>query len=215
MRITAAIFDLDGVLADTAQAHYLSWLRLAKEEGIYFDERINERLKGVSRMASLEILLERSEREFSPAEKATLAARKNNFYREIISSITADDLLPGAFATLDACRAYGIKTALASASKNAPMVIEKLGIEALLDYVVDANLIKRHKPHPEIFLTAALGVKIEPQFCIAFEDAEVGIRAIRAAKMLSIGIGCHSRLYMADMLFESLADFSLDMVLSR
>ncbi len=214
MHIAAAIFDLDGVLADTMQAQYLSWQRLAKEEGIYFDEQINERLKGISRMDSLEIMLEQSDQEFSLAEKAALAARKNNYYREIICSITPDNLLPGAFAVLDACRIRGIKTALASTSKNASIVLKNLGIASLLDYIVDANIITNHKPHPEIFLSAAMGLEVEPQFCVAFEDAEVGIRAIRAAKMLSVGIGCRNRLYHADMVFETLADFSLDMLLS-
>lgn len=212
MPVAAAIFDLDGVLADTAQAHYRAWLRLAGEEGIYFDGQINERLKGVSRMASLEILLERSAREFSPVEKASLAARKNNYYREMIRSITPADLLPGAVAVLDACRVHGIKTALASASVNAPTVIKNLGIASLLDHVVDANTIKNHKPHPEIFLSAAMGVNAEPQFCVAFEDAEAGIRAIRAAKMMAVGIGCRKRLDQADMVFASLADFSLGML---
>ena len=212
MQIAAAIFDLDGVLADTTRAHYRSWLRLAKEEGIVFDRQINERLKGVSRMASLEILLERSGQEFSPAEKASLAARKNNYYREIISSLTPEDLLPGAFTVLDACRTRGISTALASSSENAPAVIKSLGIAALLDYVVDAKYITNHKPHPEIFLSAAMGVNTEPQSCVAFEDADAGIRAIRAAKMMAIGIGCRTRLCQADMVIESLADFPLDML---
>ena len=212
MQIAAAIFDLDGVLADTTQAHYHSWLRLAKEEGIYFDKQINERLKGVSRMDSLEILLERSEQEYSPAEKASLAAGKNNYYREIIGSLTPEDLLPGAFAALDACRERGIKTALASASENAPTVIKNLGIASLLDYVVDVSRITNHKPHPEIFLCAAMGVNAEPRYCVAFEDAEAGIRAIRTAKMLAVGIGCRKRLYQADLVIESLADFSLDML---
>ena len=214
MHVAAAIFDLDGVLADTTQAHYLSWQRLAEEEGIYFDKQINECLKGVSRMASLEILLERSGPGYSPAEKASLAARKNNYYREMISSITPADLLPGAFAALDAFRVRGIKTALASSSENAPAVIDNLGIAALLDYVVDVNKITNHKPHPEIFLSAAMGVNAEPQSCVAFEDAEAGIRAIRAAKMTAVGIGCRKRLYQADMVFKSLADFSLDMLSS-
>ena len=212
MHVAAAIFDLDGVLADTTQAHYLSWLRLAKEKGIYFDKQINERLKGVSRMASLEILLERSGREFSAAEKASLAAGKNNYYREIIGSLTPEDLLPGAVTVLDACRTRGIKTALASASENAPAVIKNLGIAPLLDYIVDAKYITNPKPHPDIFLSAAMGVDAEPRFCIAFEDAEAGIRAIRAAKMMAIGIGCRKRLCQADMVFDSLADFSLGMI---
>ena len=212
MHIAAAIFDLDGVLADTAQAHYHSWLRLAKEEEIYFDRHINERLKGVSRMASLEILLERCGKEHSSVEKASLAARKNNYYREIIHSLTPEDLLPGAFAVLDACRSRGIKTALASASENAPAVIKHLGIASLLDYVVDVKNITNHKPHPEIFLSAAMGVNADPQFCVAFEDAEAGIRAIRAAQMVAVGIGCRKRLYQAHMVVESLAEFSLDML---
>ena len=212
MQIAAAIFDLDGVLADTTQAHYHSWLRLAKEEGIYFDKQINERLKGVSRMASLGILLERCGKEFSPVEKASLAARKNNYYREIISSLTPEALLPGAFAVLDACRIRGMKTALASASENAPAVIKNLGIASLLDYVVDVKYITNHKPHPEIFLSAAKGIHAEARSCVAFEDAEAGIRAIRAAEMTAVGIGCPKRLYQAHMVIESLADFSLDML---
>ena len=213
MQVRAAIFDLDGVLADSSRTHFLAWRRLAMEEGIYFNEAINERMKGVSRLESLEILLEGSDRTFSEREKADLAARKNRHYQELTSSFSRQDLLPGAFEVLCECRARGIRTALASSSKNAPRLIKGLEIAPLLDYVADASFVTHHKPHPEIFLKAANGLEVDPRQCIALEDSAAGVQAIKAAGMYAIGIGSKEALHQADAVIESLADFSWDLVI--
>lgn len=202
----AAIFDLDGVIADTAQAHYLAWAQLANQLGIYFDEEINERLKGVPRMASLDIVLENAIQSFSDAEKEKLATEKNRYYLDIVNQMTPNDLLPGAREAIVKIRQAGLKTALASASKNAISLISYLDIGDLLDYVADANFITHHKPHPEIFLKAAEGLDVEPENCIAFEDAVAGIEAIRAANIFAVGIGEKSVLTRADIVFSSLSD---------
>ena len=183
------------------------------EEGIYFNEAINERMKGVSRLESLEILLEGSDRTFSEREKADLAARKNRHYQELTSSFSRQDLLPGAFEVLCECRARGIRTALASSSKNAPRLIKGLEIAPLLDYVADASFVTHHKPHPEIFLKAANGLEVDPRQCIALEDSAAGVQAIKAAGMYAIGIGSKEALHQADAVIESLADFSWDLVI--
>ena len=154
------IFDLDGVLTDTAHYHYLAWKRLAESIGASFDEAFNEQLKGVDRMGSLNLILEASGKDFSEAYKLTLADEKNLHYQSLIAQLSPADLLPGAAASLQLIRAAGLKTALASVSKNAQAVIERLGIADQFDVVVDAAKIKNSKPDPEIFLTAD---KVKPE----------------------------------------------------
>lgn len=202
----AAIFDLDGVIADTARSHYQAWKKLADSLDIGFDEQVNERLKGVPRLASLDIVLERSARSFTSAEKEALAASKNEHYLDLITEMTSDDLLPGARHAVEEMRRTGLKTALASASKNAVALVSYLQIGDVLDYIADANFIKNHKPHPEIFLNAAQGLGVDPKHCIAFEDAVAGIEAIRAAGMFAVGIGDPKILSSADIVFSSLGD---------
>ncbi len=210
MRFTAAIFDLDGVLADTASLHFKAWKRMTDAIDTPFDETMNEQLKGVSRMASLDIILERAPKPYSAEQREDLARSKNDYYVEMIATVTPRDLLPGASQTLEAFKASGVGTALASASRNAPAIVERLGIMPLLDYIADANDVVHQKPDPEIFLRAATGLQAAPHACVAFEDAIAGVKAIKSADMLAIGIGERSILTQADHVYASLADFPID-----
>ena len=211
----ALIFDLDGVLTDTAHTHYLAWKRLADEIGVPFDETVNLRLKGVDREASLAIILERADRPYDEAERRELAARKNGYYRAAIESVGPQDLYPGAAALLDAARARGLKLGLASASKNAAALLARLGIADRFDYVADAAHIARAKPAPDIFLSVAQALGVPPERCIGIEDAAAGIVAIRAAGMPAVGIGDPAALPGADAHLPAIAAFDLDVFVSR
>ncbi len=208
-RYKGVIFDLDGVIADTAVLHRAAWNRLAQEIGVPFDEGIAERLKGVDRRGSLEILLERAARPYSEAEKRALEERKNHDYRSSIEHLGPDSLLPGARAAIESARAAGVRVALASASHNAPLLLERLGIAGLFDYVVDAGAVARPKPDPAIFLDAAAGLGLAPSDCLGVEDAAAGIAAIRAAGMKPIGIGDAVALAAADAVLPDLTGFSV------
>lgn len=210
--LRAVVFDLDGVIADTAGLHRAAWQALAADIRVPFDETIAERLKGVDRMGSLAILLEGADRPYGEAEKAALAARKNAHYVELASRLTPDDLLPGARAALQSVRAAGLRVALASASRNAPLLLERLALADAFDYVVDARRISHPKPHPEIFLAAAAGLGLPPQECIGVEDARAGISAIHAAGMPAVGIGDARHLFEADVLLPNLAAFDIDRI---
>ncbi len=207
--LQAVIFDLDGVLADTASVHEAAWRRLAAEIDVPLADDIGERLKGVDRRASLDIVLENAPRDYGETEREELAARKNGYYRERIATCGPQDLLPGAREAVQAARAAGLKTALASASRNAPLLLSRLGIAELFDYVVDANGIRRSKPDPEIFLAAAAGLEIEPAACLGVEDAAAGIAGIRAAGMAAVGIGSAEVLDEADIVLSAIADFDI------
>ncbi|MGB9811245.1 MAG: beta-phosphoglucomutase [Dictyoglomus turgidum] len=201
------IFDLDGVITDTARYHYLAWKRLADELNIYFDEKINERLKGVSRLESLEIILERSNKKYSQEEKEYYANKKNEYYKEFIKNITPKDLLPGALEFIEELRKRGIKTAIASVSKNAFTIIENLGIGDKFDYIVDTNNIKKGKPDPEIFLNASYNIGVPPQKCIGIEDSAVGIIAIKRAGMFAVGVGNPETVKEADLILKDLTEY--------
>ncbi|PKM07863.1 MAG: beta-phosphoglucomutase [Gammaproteobacteria bacterium HGW-Gammaproteobacteria-4] len=211
--LQAIIFDLDGVLTDTARVHYVAWKALADALGVEFDETVNRRLKGVDRMGSLEILLERATRTFTLEEKLALCERKNAGYRERIAQFGPGDLLPGAAEVLAAVRAAGLKVALASASRNAPLLLERLGIADAFDFVADASAIERGKPDPEIFLNAARGLGIAPSACLGIEDAAAGVAAIKAAGMCALGIGDPDELAQADAVLAQIADFRVRTVL--
>lgn len=185
----AVIFDLDGVLADTAPVHFAAWRKLATELGFELPDAVEPRLKGIDRAGSLAIVLEHAPRAYSAHEQAELATRKNGYYVEQIGSFGPQHLLPGAREALLAVRAAGLKTALASASRNAPLLIERLGIAGLFDFVADAGQVMRSKPDPQIFLAAAAGLGIAPADCLGIEDAAAGIAAIDAAGMTAIGVG--------------------------
>lgn len=188
-RLEAVILDLDGVITDTAEHHFRAWQRLAAEVSLPFDRELNERLKGVSRMESLEIILDSAGHTATLAEKVRLADRKNAYFRELIEAITPDDLLPGIGDLLTGLRARGVRTAIASMSHNVWDVVERLGIGPLVDVIVDPASLVKGKPDPEIFMAAAerLGVRFED--CVGIEDARAGIDAIRAARMVAVGVG--------------------------
>lgn len=203
-RWEAVIFDLDGVIVDTAKYHYLAWKRLADEKGIPFTEKDNERLKGVSRMASLEILLSLGNVDLSEEEKAVLANRKNTWYVEMIDRLTKAELLPGAEALLKRLKTDGVKIALGSASKNAERILARLEIGDYFDARIDGTKVSKAKPDPEVFLLAAKNVGAAPETCLVFEDAPAGIVAAKRAGMHVVGIGKRQNLPEADWILESL-----------
>ncbi|WP_026486897.1 beta-phosphoglucomutase [Caldanaerobius polysaccharolyticus] len=205
-KYNGVIFDLDGVITDTARYHYLAWKKLADELGIYFDEAINERLKGVSRIESLEIILEKSDKKYSDEEKKYLANKKNEYYKEMIKNITPNDLLVGVEAFIQELKMRNIKTAIASVSKNAFTVIDNLGIRDKFDYIVDANEIKNGKPDPEIFLNAAKNIGVPPEKCIGIEDSGAGITAIKRAGMFAVGVGNPETVKEADLVLKDLSN---------
>lgn len=187
--VRGVIFDLDGVLVTTDELHYQSWRQVTDAEGIYFDRTINHRLRGISRMESLEIVLERAPRQYSAAEKAVLAERKTAIFRQLIQKLTSADLLPGALEMVRELRRRGLKTAVASSSKNTPLILDHLNLRAYFDAVVDGNDITRSKPDPEVFLLAAQRLGLPPADCLVIEDAVAGVEAARRAGMPVFGIG--------------------------
>ncbi len=207
--IHAVIFDLDGVLVSTDECHYQAWKRMAEEEGIPFDRHINERLRGVSRMESLDIILENSETEYTNKEKTSMATRKNGYYVELIQSLTKNDLLPGAPHTLNALIDKGIKIAVGSSSKNTPAILQRLGISEMFDAVADGNDISRSKPDPEVFLLAASRLGVAPEACLVVEDADSGIEAAKRAGMKVLGVGSAKNNPQADVAAGGLDDIDI------
>ncbi|WP_042197377.1 beta-phosphoglucomutase [Paenibacillus camerounensis] len=203
-QMKGAIFDLDGVIVDTAKYHYLAWRSLASELGFDFTEADNERLKGVSRMRSLDILLDIGGLEFTEDEKLAMADKKNRLYVDYISRLEESELLPGVREYLNRLRGCGISIALGSASKNAQFILDKLNIAGLFDAVVDGNKVSRAKPDPEVFLTAARELGLQPYECVVFEDAEAGVAAGKAAGMQVVGTGRPEALSGADVIVSGL-----------
>ena len=189
MSIKAFIFDLDGVIVTTDDCHYRAWKKMADEEGIYFDREINERLRGVSRMASLEIILERAAKTYSDKEKTELATRKNGYYVEFIRELTPSDILPGVVENIDKLKANGIKVAIGSSSKNTPIILKQIGLGTYFDAVSDGNNIIKSKPDPEVFVKAADMLGVAYNECIVVEDADAGIQAGKAAGMKTLAVG--------------------------
>jgi len=187
-RLRAVIFDLDGVIADTAALHFLAWKRLADEEKLPFGRRANEALKGRSRMESLDLILGDKAGDYSQGQKLELADRKNGYYRDLVASLTPADVLPGARELLDALRSRGIRLGLASASRNAPDVLERLGLAGSFDAMGDPASA-RPKPDPELFLDAAFRLGARRLDCVGIEDAQAGIDAILAADMKAVAVG--------------------------
>ncbi|MFD1430342.1 beta-phosphoglucomutase [Lacticaseibacillus mingshuiensis] len=205
------VFDLDGVITDTAQYHYQAWKACAARIGITIDPTVNEALKGISRMESLEVILRHGHREndFTPAEKEALATEKNNEYVGLLANMTPADILPGMQAFLEALKAADYKLALASASKNAPTILARLGLADYFDAMVDPATLTHGKPDPEIFVKGAELVGIKPSEAVGLEDAVAGIQAINAAGEFSVGIGDPTILHEADLNFAATSEVSL------
>ncbi len=211
--LRCVIFDLDGVLTRTSDLHYQAWARLAHELGLPFDRRLNERLKGVSRRESLSIILSHAGVTRDEREQERLAERKNGYYRELLKQLGPDGLAPGARALLGELRAEGIRTAIASVSHNVWEIVERLGIRDAVDLIVDPAEVVKGKPDPEIFLRAAEALGIDPEDCAGVEDAQAGIDAIRAARMLAIGVG--TDLHDADWLVPEVGVLSCQAIRER
>lgn len=211
-QIRACIFDLDGVIVDTAVYHYRAWKRLANELGFDFTEEDNEKLKGISRVQSLELILGWGGVEKTPAEKLELATRKNTWYVEMIQEMTPEEILPGAKEFLEEVKARGLKSALGSASKNSGLILERTGLLPLFDVIVDGNVVSASKPDPEVFLKGAEAMQVPPQQCVVFEDAVAGVEAARAGGMKVVGIGSPDVLGNADAVVSGLSAFRVDML---
>jgi beta-phosphoglucomutase len=208
--IKACIFDLDGVIVDTAVYHYKAWKRLANSMGFDFTEEDNEKLKGVSRVRSLEIILEIGGVTKTEAEREELATLKNTWYVEMITHMTPAEILPGAKEFLETCRAAGIKTALGSASKNSMTILGKINMTHLFDAVIDGNKVTTANPDPEVFLKGAEAVGVKPMDCVVFEDAIAGVEAAINGGMKVVGIGLPSVLTQANLVVSGLDKMSLE-----
>ena len=205
--IRAFIFDLDGVITDTAEYHFRGWKRLADEEGLPFTREDNEHLRGIARRESLMLILK--DRMYLEEKIQEMMERKNGYYLEFIKEISPRDLLPGARELLEEIRAAGLKNALGSASKNASEVIERLGIRSLFDAISDGHSVERQKPAPDLFLHAAQQLDLSPAECVVVEDAAAGIEAARAGGFWSVGLGPTERVGKADGIFPSLSGVHL------
>jgi beta-phosphoglucomutase len=203
--IKGFLFDLDGVIVDTAVFHFQAWRRLAQKLGGDFTEEQNEQLKGVSRVDSLKKIIEWTGATVSDEEFQTLMVEKNEWYLELVQGLGPQDALPGALNFLQTAYDQGIKIALGSASKNAPMILEKLGITPLFTAIIDGNNVVNGKPHPEVFLRGAEALGLEPSECVVFEDSIAGVQAAKAGGMSSVGIGDAETL-QADIHFTALGD---------
>lgn len=208
MKYKCAIFDLDGVLVDTAKYHYLAWKQLANKLGFTFTEEHNERLKGVSRMASLDVLLEIGQMSdrFTQEEKEKMASDKNDRYVTYIEKMDESELLDGTLELLETLREKRVKIAIGSASKNAPLILSRTGISSYFDVVIDGHQVSEAKPNPEVFVLAADKLGIPHDACIVFEDSQAGIQAAKVVGMYAVGIGDAVQLKEADIVYRSLAD---------
>ncbi len=210
--IKAALFDLDGVIVDTAKYHYIAWKTIADELGFDFTEEHNERLKGVSRRRSCEILLEVGGITASDEEIEDMMQRKNDIYLSYIKKLDETELLPGAVECLNALRENGIKIALGSASKNSPLILENLKITDKFDAIIDGNCTQKAKPDPEVFTLGAKALSVEYENCVVFEDSFAGVDAAQAAGMATIGIGSRDMLEKADIVIDGLSSFDMSLL---
>jgi beta-phosphoglucomutase len=204
------IFDLDGVIVDTARYHFMAWKRLTDSLGILFTETDNERLKGVSRMTSLDIILELGGIKLSKPEKDEMAALKNEWYIEYINTMTPAEILPGTVELIDELRSKNIRIALGSASRNTPLILDRIGMQHSFDAVADGNSVHKAKPDPEVFLKAAEMLAVVPGRCIVFEDAIAGIEAALNGGMICIGVGNKSILKDAHLVVDGLYEINLN-----
>lgn len=210
----AFIFDLDGVITDTAHYHFLAWQALAQSIGIDFDAAFNEKLKGVGRMESLELILQKGNKAnaYTLAEKEAMATQKNEHYKNLIVKMTPDEVLPQIPKLLKKLKQEQLKIGLASASKNAFTVLGCLNMQSDFDYVADAAKIPNSKPAPDVFLDVGKHFNLESKYCIGVEDAAAGIESIHSAGMFAVGIGDQSSLGKADILFPNTTSIDLDKI---
>lgn len=206
LKTKAFIFDLDGVIVFTDKFHYQAWKKMADDREIYFDETINNRLRGISRMASLEIILERCDKTLTLQEKEAMAEEKNNIYRELLTSMTPADVSDEVRETLRELRNRGYKLAIGSSSKNTPFILERVGLNGFFDAVSDGNNITHSKPDPEVFLKAAEFIEEQPEHCIVVEDAYAGVDAAKAGGMRAAAIGDAASYEKADYVLHSFRD---------
>ena len=212
--IKACLFDLDGVIVDTAKFHYIAWRRLANDLGFDLSVEENEKLKGISRMESLEIILAIGGVQLSEEEKLKRAAEKNVRYLELCQQMTPDDTLPGVRSFLDELKSASIKTGLGSASKNARIILERIDMLSYFETIVDGNRVTKGKPDPEVFLLGAADLEISPENCAVFEDAVAGVQSAKAAGMMAVGIGEKFVLTEADLVVPGFSNFHLADLLS-
>ncbi len=205
-QIRAVIFDLDGVIVSTDELHYEAWKYLCDIKGIEFNRTINHRLRGVSRMSSLEIILEKAKQVYTRTEKEQMATLKNNRYVELLQTLSSNDILPGVYELLTELRKKGIKVAIGSSSKNTPLILKQIGLEDVFDAVADGNDITHSKPDPEVFLVAAQKLGIKPEYCMVIEDAEAGITAAKRAHMIAVAISDAKKSLEADYKLNHLKD---------
>jgi len=208
------IFDFDGVLVHTDHLHYRAWQKLAEAEGLPFNRQISERLRGLGRMASLEILLGPTDRTFSHQEKLALADRKNTAYLELAESLTREDVLPGVWPLLTELTRRGVKVAVASSSRNTRAAMERVGLAGRFDVVVDGNDVRQTKPDPEVFLLAARRMGLPIEQCVVIEDAPAGIEAARRAGMAVLGVGTRETLGAVEHVAASLTVVTVDGLLA-
>jgi beta-phosphoglucomutase len=213
--IQGVIFDLDGVIVSTDELHYQGWKHMADTEGIYFDREINERLRGVSRMESLEIILEKANKTYTEKQKEALATLKNDFYKELLATkLSPADILPGVKDVLSGLKAKGVKIAIGSSSKNTPTILKQIGLDKAFDAISDGNNIVNSKPDPEVFLIAAEKLGLKPEVCLVVEDAEAGITAALAANMKTLAVGSAITDKRADLAAADLSIITVDQMLS-
>ncbi len=212
--LKAVIFDLDGVITDSAVYHFQAWKKIADRLEIPFDEIYNEKLKGVSRMESLNLILDNGNGRdsYSQAEKEQLAAEKNEQYKELIKQITPQDMLPGIQELLQELKAAGIRTGLASVSKNADFIIGQLQAAEYFDYIADAAKVERSKPYPDIFLDCIEHLGVAAADSVGIEDAEAGIEAIHRSGMVAVGVGSPEQMHAADVQLDGTSELTLELL---
>jgi beta-phosphoglucomutase len=208
--LKACIFDLDGVIVDTAVYHYKAWRRLANQLGFDFTEEQNEELKGISRIESLKIILNWGAVSKTEEEMQELATLKNTWYVEMITKMTPQEILPGAKEFLELVRANHYLTALGSASKNSETILKQIGLMHMFDVLVDGNKVTKSKPDPEVFLVGAAELNVEANACVVFEDAIAGVQAAKAGQMKAVGIGNAAVLKEADLVIPGLYEMTIE-----
>ena len=214
--IKAFIFDLDGVITETSHEHYKAWHHMALMLGIEIDESVNERLKGVSRMQSLDEILQfgNIQKKYSDAEREKLCYCKNEYYKNLITKYTEKNIFEGIIDIFETLKEKGIKIAIGSASHNAPTLIKAMGLQSYIDYIVNPGEVEHGKPAPDIFLKAAQVLGAQPHECIGIEDAVAGVKAIKSAGMYAVGIGDSNILNEADVVFGHVKDMDVQKLIS-